>query len=277
MRRDPVLPRQPALFSAISGSPAIQFHPARAAGGSVVFFLASQALMAAAMLAAQGTNAPAPSSAVAPQSSGETGHRKKSSANHANLAASQPAPAPAPAPPPPPLPNWPANDRPSDATVTWDSHGLRVVAANSSLTQILRDISTQTGASVEGLGKDERVFGIYGPGPARDVISQLLDGSGYNVLLIGDSGLGTPRQILLTTQPGAGQQAAQVNSPAAAPEDEPEPEPEAQQQPAPSPQQESATPNGAAQGVPVRSQQEMIQEMQQRQQQLLQQQQQNPH
>ena len=34
---------------------------------------------------------------------------------------------------------------------------------------------------------DQRVFGTYGRGPARDVIAQLLDGSGYDVLMIGDA------------------------------------------------------------------------------------------
>jgi hypothetical protein len=85
--------------------------------------------------------------------------------------------------------------------VVWDSHGLSIVAANSSLIQILKDISAATGAKVEGLGVDERIFGTYGPGQARDVISQLLDGSGYNVLMVGDQGEGTPRQIELSNRP----------------------------------------------------------------------------
>jgi hypothetical protein len=51
------------------------------------------------------------------------------------------------------------------------------------------------------MGADERVFGIYGPGQVHDVLSQLLEGSGYNVILIGDQGQGTPRQIVLSTRP----------------------------------------------------------------------------
>jgi len=85
--------------------------------------------------------------------------------------------------------------------VVWDSHGLRIEAANSSLQQILGDVSTDTGAKVEGLRSDQRIFGTYGPGSARDVLSQLLDGTGYNVLMIGDQGAGTPRQIVLSAQP----------------------------------------------------------------------------
>jgi hypothetical protein len=101
-------------------------------------------------------------------------------------------------PPEPEAPKWPANEKPVPATVTWDSQGLRIDAANSSLAQILTDVSTATGAKVEGFDSDQRVFGVFGPGPARDVLSQLLQGSGYNVLLIGDQGQGTPREILLS-------------------------------------------------------------------------------
>jgi len=100
-------------------------------------------------------------------------------------------------------PAWPANDKPTAATVTWDSHGLRIEAANSSLKQILEDVSTATGAEIQGMGSDQRVFGAYGPGQARDVLSQLLQGSGYNILMIGDQGQGAPRQILLTARSAA--------------------------------------------------------------------------
>jgi hypothetical protein len=99
----------------------------------------------------------------------------------------------------PELPDWPANEDPDAASVTWDSRGLAIVADNSSLEQILDDISTATGAKVEGMGTDQRIFGSFGPGQARDVIARLLEGSGYNVLLIGDQGEGTPRQIVLSS------------------------------------------------------------------------------
>lgn len=100
----------------------------------------------------------------------------------------------------PEAPKWPATEKPSPATVTWNSQGLRIEAANSSLVQILEDVATATGAKVEGFEADQRVFGVFGPGRARDVLSQLLQGSGYNILLIGDQGQGTPRRILLSTR-----------------------------------------------------------------------------
>jgi len=82
--------------------------------------------------------------------------------------------------------------------VVWDSHGLLIVASNSSLAQILKQVSAETGVKVAGMGADERVFGTYGPGPARDVLSRLLDGSAYNVLMIGDQGQGAPLRIVLS-------------------------------------------------------------------------------
>jgi hypothetical protein len=95
---------------------------------------------------------------------------------------------------------WPANEKAVPATVTWDSQGLRIEAANSSLSQILQDVATATGTKVEGYDADQRVFGDFGPGPARDVLSQLLHGSGYNFVMIGEQGQGTPRQLVLSSR-----------------------------------------------------------------------------
>jgi hypothetical protein len=238
-----------------------------------------QAFAGGSLLAGQASAPPnteaAPAKPAAPVTPKNSA--KKPSKSHANLAAAQPVPTPAAAPPPaaPPPPNWPANDRPSDAKVTWDSHGLQVVAANSSLEQIMKAISTQTGATLEGLSKDERVFGIYGPGPARDVISQLLDGTGYNVLMIGDQGQGTPRQIILTSQSGAAPAAPNAGNRNTSNDEENEADEQAQQPEPPPPQEQPpALPNGSPPGVPVRSQQQIIEQLQERQREIQQQQQQ---
>ncbi len=145
-------------------------------------------------------------------------HRHKHPGTTHSLAAKAPVPVTPPTPVPP---HWPVNDKPADASVTWDSHGLLINAANSSLMQILNDVSVATGAKVEGLGADQRIYGAYGPGKARDVLSQLLDGCGYNVLMIGDQGEGTPRQIVLTSRNGANTQTAAVEEESEA-EDQPE-------------------------------------------------------
>jgi hypothetical protein len=129
-------------------------------------------------------------------------------------------------------PNWPVNDKPAPASVTWDSQGLSINAANSSLQQILNDVSTATGAKIEGLNSDERVFGAYGPGQARDVLSQLLHGSGYNVLLIGDQGQGTPREIVLSARQSS-PQTPTANNPNNNPEEDTDADEQPQQEPRP--------------------------------------------
>lgn len=106
------------------------------------------------------------------------------------------------APAAPAAPDWPVNDKPTDARVVWDSRGLTVDANNSSLRQILMDVCTDTGARMEGPApSDVRVFGTYGPAPASEVISQLINGTGYNVLIIGQQGSDAPRQIVLSAAP----------------------------------------------------------------------------
>jgi hypothetical protein len=150
------------------------------------------------------------------------------------------------------------------ATVVWNSQGLSIDATNASLSQILKDVSSATGAKVEGFGADQRIFGTYGPGPARDVLTRLLYGSGYNILMIGDQGQGTPRSILLTTQSkGGATQVANDNNESPANDDSADAD-EQPEQPQPQP---PGLRNGFAPGAPPRSPQQIMQEMQQRQQQ----------
>jgi hypothetical protein len=143
----------------------------------------------------------------------------------------------------------------------FDSRGLLIVASNSSLAQILKDVSLDTGAKVEGMDADQRVFGTYGPGPARDVISQLLDGSGYDVLLVGDRGQGTPRRIVLTERSGAGAAPRSIANNAPPPNNEDtEPEEPPEPQPVPEPPQSVPSPN--APPVPIRTPQQIMEEIQ---------------
>jgi hypothetical protein len=191
---------------------------------------------------------------------------------HAHKRPAKPSPAvpaaqvvAAPVQPVAPPPDWPVNDKPVDATVVWDSHGLRVDAANSRLDQILKDVSTDTGAKVEGLGSsDVRIFGTYGPGPANEIISQLLNGTGYNVLMIGDQGAGAPRQIVLSKAPTG--PAPQNNGRGGSGDDDYE----ADQPPLPVPMDNQPSPNGGFVPPQMRTPQQ-IQDMQLRQEQLQQQ------
>jgi hypothetical protein len=220
-----------------------------------------------AEVAAQAPTQPAPSGTVVKPAH----HRKHSNPSHPT---EPPAPiAAVPEPPPTPeAPNWPANDHPTEASIVWDSQGLRINAANSSLQQILKDVSTATGAKVDGFSTDQRIFGVYGPGPARDVLSAVLQGSGYNVMMIGDQGQGTPRQILLTIR-HSGDSAPAANGAQSSNSDE-----DSDAEEPPPPQQAPPPQNrlGFTPGGPPRTPQQIMQEMQQRQQQMQQQQQNNP-
>jgi hypothetical protein len=85
--------------------------------------------------------------------------------------------------------------------VTYSNGMLTVVAQDVPLKDILEAIHSETGAIVTfppGNG-NERVYGRFGPAPMRDAIISLLDGSGFNYVMLGstsDSRLIT--QLLLT-------------------------------------------------------------------------------
>jgi hypothetical protein len=85
-----------------------------------------------------------------------------------------------------------------EAKIVFDNNRLSIHAENSSLAGILRQVASTSGMKVEGLGGDERVFGTFGPGAPRDVIADLLNGTAYNVALIGDLDNGAPRELILS-------------------------------------------------------------------------------
>ena len=77
-----------------------------------------------------------------------------------------------------------AANPPSRAQVTYTNGELFVSANNSSLNQILRQISSNTGMKVTGGVADERVFGNYGPADPAQVLTSLLDGTATNMILV---------------------------------------------------------------------------------------------
>jgi hypothetical protein len=86
------------------------------------------------------------------------------------------------------------------AAVTLRDGKLTVEANNSDLTQILRDTANISGMTINGLRNGLRIFGVYGPGNLRDVLTALLLGSGYNFIMVGGAVDGTPRELLLTAE-----------------------------------------------------------------------------
>jgi len=180
--------------------------------------------------------------------------------------------------------------------VTYKDGLLTIVAPNSNLGDILRAVRKLTSADMDiPPNANERVVTHLGPGPARDVMADLLNGSKFNYVLLGspsNSSLLT-RVVLVaktadvanpnpqTPPPGANQSMSFVppsqddtgaapDSPEAESTEEPPPDEnsvdpsaaEAEQQQPPSPDQPG-----------VKTPQQMLQEMQQRQLQMQQQQQ----
>lgn len=87
---------------------------------------------------------------------------------------------------------------------------LTIVAENSSLGDILREVHKSTGAVIDvPANANERVVTRLGPGPARDVLADLLNGSTFNYVMTGSAadpaGLSS---VMLMTKTGGAQTAS---------------------------------------------------------------------
>ena len=111
-------------------------------------------------------------------------------------------PAPPAPPPPPPTPEQMPSVPPQ---VHYSQGQLTIVAENSTLADILRDVRKQTGAVVEiPPNATERVVVHLGPGPARDVLATLLNGSHFNYVMLGSAAHpDSVDKIILTSKTGA--------------------------------------------------------------------------
>jgi hypothetical protein len=94
----------------------------------------------------------------------------------------------------PPLPKGPLPQLPMDLMpsttpkVGFQGGLLTIVAQNSTLGDILREVHKLTGASIDMPSNiTERVVTRLGPGAPRDVIASLLNGSTYNYVMVGSS------------------------------------------------------------------------------------------
>jgi hypothetical protein len=187
-----------------------------------------------------------------------------------------------PAPPPPPLPSGPQGPVPQiplDAIpavapqVSYQDGLLTIVAPNSTLGDVLRGVRKHTAADIEiPATATERVVTRLGPGPAREVMAELLNGSRFNYILLGspedanllvrvvlvaktpdaptEAGAGTPPRNAAPTAPDADASDDTATDDSTADQATPEPEPP------------PATPSDQP---GVKTPQELLQEMQQRQ------------
>src|SRR5579872_2848471 len=110
--------------------------------------------------------------------------------------------------PPPPLPSGPTGpvqQMPLDSIaavppqVSFQDNQLTIVAPNSTLSDILRAVKKLTGAEIDVPSAPERVVTHLGPGPAREVMAELLNGSRFNYVLLGspDDQNGLSRVVLV--------------------------------------------------------------------------------
>ncbi len=150
-------------------------------------------------------SAPAASSSAQMSAKTKNAPTPKRSAKHArrkHAARRQERPVAAVTSIPQPPPDWPALSAPAPAIVHWDGKQLRVAARNSSLMQTIQAVSAVTRIPVTGLKSDQRLFGDYGPGTPREVLSDLLEGSGYDLLMVGGSDPGVPKGVELSRRSG---------------------------------------------------------------------------
>jgi hypothetical protein len=124
----------------------------------------------------------------------------------------KPAPA-VPVPQPLTLQELPA----SPPRVDYHNGELTIAAENSTLGDILLAVRTQTGASIDiPANATERVVSHLGPGPARQVLAELLNGTHFNYVMLGSaSDPNAVAQVILTLRPppseaGASQAPAQT-------------------------------------------------------------------
>jgi hypothetical protein len=215
-------------------------------------------------------------------------------------------------PQPPPLASGPTGavpQMPLDSIaavppqVSFANNQLTIVAPNSTLADILKAVRKQTGAEIDVPSANDRVVTHLGPGPARDVIADLLNGSRFNYVLLGSPGNDSvlTRVVLvpksgpenIAPAPSVASEADPTTAQAgdgAQPEQEASQDADAEQQADDSgtddsdqqaatdgdQQQQQAQQQQQDQQQGVKTPQQMLQEMQQRQMQLQQQQQQQP-
>jgi hypothetical protein len=189
-------------------------------------------LLSVSLATAQSTGAAA---AAASTQSSKTSTQKPPAhhaVHHHHRAKPEPATvAAAPAAPPPPV--APADQPAKPATIDFKNGELSVRAQNSSLVSVLSQIQHQTGLVVDGLTHDQRIYGQYGPGSLSTTLSALLDGSGYDFVIVGAGSTHASPRLILST-PGA--PGAAATPPPAAPavvSNEAEPAPDATENPPP--------------------------------------------
>lgn len=124
-------------------------------------------------------------------------------------------PAPLPAFTPGPLTPMPLDQLPTVAPkISFQGGQLTVQAHNSTLADVLREIRKQIGADFDvPSNATERVVADIGPGPARDVLTELLNGTHFNYVIVGSLTDPTAVQNVLLTPRTSGPETASAAPP----------------------------------------------------------------
>ena len=85
------------------------------------------------------------------------------------------------------VPSTPANSPPQPPQVTFQNGLLSIHAENSTLADVLTDIRRKTGTQIQVPpgASTQRVVVQEGPAPVRDVLVALLQGSGFDYIILG--------------------------------------------------------------------------------------------
>jgi hypothetical protein len=112
-------------------------------------------------------------------------------------------PAPATVPPAPVQPEPQAPPQTPAVSVAYENGMLTIHADKATLSQVLYEVHlrTQADIAIPAGAEQEQVIADLGPGPACDVLAQLLNGSAYNFIFVGDEG-SLQRVILTPKQDG---------------------------------------------------------------------------
>ena len=88
--------------------------------------------------------------------------------------------------PPAPFPQTPEQMTPAPPKISYENGLLSVESVNARLVDILNGIKAKTGIQFEGIQTTtDRVAGKFGPAPTDEVLTNLLQGSRYDYVIIG--------------------------------------------------------------------------------------------
>ena len=88
--------------------------------------------------------------------------------------------------------------------MSYENGMLRILSDKATLAQVLFEVQQRTRAeiAIPAGAEQEQVVADLGPAPARDVLGELLNGSAYNFVFVGDE-LSLERVILTRRDPGS--------------------------------------------------------------------------